>query len=59
MFNDASPLGWSVMYRDGTLLTNLSYPEAMLYFSEAQETDNPCCVRMPGNYLTEQQQLNG
>jgi hypothetical protein len=59
MYNDGSSLGWSVMYRDGTLLTNLSYPEAMMYFSEAKETNNPCCVRMPGNHLTEQQQLNG
>lgn len=47
-FNDGSKLGWSVSYRDGNFLTNLSYPEAMLFFSEAKDTDNPCSVLMPG-----------
>ena len=57
-FSDASKLGWSVVYRDGSVLTNLSYPEAMMYFSEAKETENPCSVRSPGNHFT-QQLLNG
>ena len=48
MFNDGSKLGWSVAYRDGRVLTNLSYPEAMMYFQEAFESDNPCAVRQPG-----------
>ena len=47
-FNDGSKLGWSVAYRDGTTLRNLSYPEAMMYFAEAKETDNPCAVLQPG-----------
>lgn len=56
--SDSSKLGWSVVYRDGAVLTNLSYPEAMMYFSEAKETENPCSVRCPGNHFT-QQLLNG
>jgi hypothetical protein len=51
---DSSKLGWSVVYRDGEVLTNLSYPEAMMYFNEAFQTNNPCSVRMPGNNLTQQ-----
>ena len=47
-FNDGSKLGWSVSYRDGSCLTNLSYPEAMMYFAEAKDTDNPCSVLQPG-----------
>ena len=57
-FSDSSKLGWSVVYRSGEVLTNLSYSEAMMYFAEAKETDNPCSVRMPGNDKT-QQLLNG
>lgn len=48
MYNDGSKLGWSVAYRDGKVLTNLSYPEAMMYFQEAFNSDNPCAVRQPG-----------
>ena len=47
-FDDGSKLGWTVSYRDGTQLTNLSYPEAMMYFAEARDTDNPCSVLQPG-----------
>jgi len=52
--NEASKFGWSVVYRDGEVLTNLSYPQAMMYFKEAFETDNPCSVRSPGNQMTQQ-----
>ena len=58
-FADSSKLGWFVTYRDGTVLTNLSYPEAMMYFAEAKDTDNPCSVGMPGNHFNPQQYLKG
>ena len=58
-FSDSSKLGWSVVYRDGEVLTNLSYPEAMLYFSEAKESENPCSVRPPGYGQQQQEFLKG
>ena len=36
---------FEVEYKDGTLLTGLSFEESEKLFFEALETDNSCCVR--------------
>ena len=47
-FNDGQKRGYSCHYKDGEVVTNLTYVEAIVRFSDAQETDNPCSVRAPG-----------
>ena len=47
-YDDGSKRGYSCHYKNGESKTNLTYVEAIVLFSEAQETDNPCTVRAPG-----------
>lgn len=36
---------YQAVYRDGTILNNLSYEESLDIFEEARDTDNPCNLR--------------
>ena len=47
-FNDGQKRGYSCHYENGEVETNLTYVEAIVLFSDAQGTDNPCTVRAPG-----------
>ena len=47
-FNDGQKRGYSCHYENGESKTNLTYVEAIVLFSDAEGTDNPCTVRAPG-----------
>lgn len=47
-FNDGNKRGYSCHYENGEVKTNLTYVEAIVLFSEAEQTDNRCTVRAPG-----------
>ena len=47
-FNDGQKRGYSCHFENGEVKTNLTYVEAIVLFSDSQETDNPCTVRAPG-----------
>jgi len=35
---------YKAVYRDGTIIGNLSYEESLDIFEEARDTDNPCAL---------------
>ena len=47
-YDDGSKRGFSCHFENGEVKTNLTYVEAIMLFSEAEGTDNPCTVRPPG-----------